>query len=227
MTAKDILNKVKAVFNAPVQAAAPAMPEMPEAVSTVVSYNVDGGQPVYVDISDDGMPDIDAGDPVYADEAKTTPYPDGDYKLTGTDFGFTVAGGVVSAVSDPDGKGAGAPNGDASAAPDPVTTDVPPAPTFEERLKMLEDAVAQLITASKTPTQYATEVQLQEANKKIEKQDKVIEGLFELAEKLTETPTAEPKTLVGNKKQQFERTLTKEKRIEGIGNAISQLKNNK
>jgi hypothetical protein len=52
----------------------------------------------------------------------------------------------------------------------------------------------------------------------------VIVGLFELAEKLADTPTTEPVTLTGNKKDQFERTAAKEKRIEGLAHAITQLK---
>lgn len=90
--------------------AAAATPPAPAGMaSQMVSYNVDGGQPVFTDISDDGIADIDPGDMVYSDAAMTIPYPDGTYKVTGTDFGFTVAGGIVTAVTDPDGLGAGAP----------------------------------------------------------------------------------------------------------------------
>jgi hypothetical protein len=227
MTAKEILEKVKSYFADPVPSVAPPMPDVPS-TGAVVGYAVDGGQPVYVDISDDSIPDIDAGDPVYSDQAKTTPYPDGDYKVTGTDFGFSVAGGVVTTVTDPDNKGAGVPMQDAKQ--DPKTTDVPPpppAPTFEERLAKLEEALAKLTAtpAFALPTGLATEVQLQEAVKKIEKQDEVIKGLFEIAEKLAETPTAEPITLNGNKKEQFEKKEKREKKIQGIAAAITQMKN--
>lgn len=99
--------------NGAVTALTPAAAATPPAsdgmASQMVSYNVDGGQPVFTDISDDGIADIDPGDMVYSDAAMTTPYPDGTYKITGTDFGFTVAGGIVTAVTDPDGLGAGAP----------------------------------------------------------------------------------------------------------------------
>lgn len=112
MTAKEILQKIKiaAGFDAPPAppAPAPAPPPAPGGV-TSCSYNVDGGVPVYVNIADDGIPDIDVNDKVYSDSAMTVPYPDGTYKVTGTDFGFTVAAGIVSAVTDADGTGPGAP----------------------------------------------------------------------------------------------------------------------
>lgn len=87
----------------------------PPATPQPVSYNVDGGAPVFVDISDDGLPDIDANDKVFTDAGLTTPYPDGTYTVTGTDFQFTVAGGIVTTVVDPDGTGAGSPVGAAPA----------------------------------------------------------------------------------------------------------------
>ena len=123
--AKDIFKRIKAAFDAPIVPPAPPAPGGP----TSCGYAVDGGSPVYVDISDDGLPDIDANDKVYTDSAMTTPYPDGTYKVTGTDFGFTVAGGVVTTVTDPDNLGPGTPIDDSMAKQPPAPpTPNPPAP---------------------------------------------------------------------------------------------------
>jgi hypothetical protein len=134
MTAKEkvqsILAAVKAAFDAPPAPPAAPAPAAPVDTSTAVvfSYPVDGGSTVYVDCSDDGVADIDANDKVYTDPALTQPYPDGTYKVTGTDFGFTVASGLVTVVADADGTGPGLPLEQQSAAPDPNAMAKPPAP---------------------------------------------------------------------------------------------------
>jgi hypothetical protein len=99
MDAKEILKKIKAVFHeTQVLAPAPVVPA-PQPVKLATNYPVDGGQPVYVDTSDDGLNDIDTGDAVYSDEAMTQPYADGTFTVTGTSFSFTVAGGIVTATT--------------------------------------------------------------------------------------------------------------------------------
>lgn len=126
MTLKERFLKIKAAFDGTPPAAPappPAAPPAPPAMK-MCSYNVDGGMPVFVDITDDGIPDIDVNDKVYADQAMTTPYPDGTYNVTGTTFGFTVAGGIVTAVNDAAGTGPGAPIEGALAKPPAA----PPAP---------------------------------------------------------------------------------------------------
>lgn len=89
--------------------------------SNIINYSVDNGSAVYDDISNDNLPGIDVGDEVFTDEAMTTPYPDGTFTVTGTEFTFTVANGKVTAVTDPNNTGAGTPN----AAAAPTTTDTP------------------------------------------------------------------------------------------------------
>jgi hypothetical protein len=128
MTLKERFLKIKAAFDGtppPPPAPAPA-----PAATTSCGYAVNNGSPVYVDISDDGMPDIDVNDKVYTDSAMTTPYPDGTYTVTGSDFVFTVTGGVVASVNDPDGKGPGTPIDDGMAKPPaaPPAAPTPPAP---------------------------------------------------------------------------------------------------
>ncbi len=62
------------------------------------------------------------------------------------------------------------------------------------------------------------------AEARMAKQDEVIKGLFELAEKLIEEPTADPVTLTGNKKDQFERANKKEQRLQKIADALKTTK---
>jgi hypothetical protein len=152
---EEALKKVKEIFTqlaapAPIPAAqvVPAPAGAPAGnASNTAQYNVDGGAPVFVNISDDGIAGIDAGDPVFTDAAMTIPYPDGTYKVTGTDFSFTVAAGSVSAVTDPDQKGAGTPVQAAAApvvpapvvpAPAPAAKPVPNFSTQENIKKELE-----------------------------------------------------------------------------------------
>ena len=120
MTTTEAIAAIKKlVFNdaAPVPPA-PVDPVAPVAAPPA-SWLVDGGQPVFVNISDDGVADIDANDTAFSDAAMTLPYPDGTYNVTGTDFGFTVAGGIVSAISDVDGTGPGAAVGAEAATVEP------------------------------------------------------------------------------------------------------------
>lgn len=228
---KEILNKIKAAFDAPVDPAAPVADAEPPATANVVSYPVDGGVPVFTDISDDGVPGIDANDALFTDEAMTMPYPDGTYNITGTTFGFTSAGGIVSMVTDPAGTGAGMPIPDEA---EPLTAgDVPPMPTVEERLAAIEAelAKAKVPVAPAMPTGMATEVALVATTQKFEavtaKNEATIKALFELVEQLCATPSADPKTLTGNKKDQFDRTNKREKSLEGIAEAIKSMKTKK
>lgn len=118
-------------------------------------YNVDGGAPVYVNISDDGIPGIEQGDSVYTDAAMTIPYVDGTYNVTGTTFGFTVAGGFVSAVNDPTGMGAGTPATPAAAAAPPAgAPPVDPNAQFAAQFKELQTQFGAHQTA------FAAQVQL-------------------------------------------------------------------
>lgn len=209
---KDLLAKIKSMFLGEVPpVAAPIVAPVVAAVPTPCAYPVDGGVNVVVDISDDGLPGIDQGDPVFSDTAMTVPYPDGTYNITGTQFGFTVAGGVVSAINDPSAMGPGAPVAPAVA---PVTAAVPVAPTFEERLAALESKV------NVVPAGMATEIQLQEATEKfsaqeekITKNEVVIAGLFDLIEQLLKEPTAEPKTLTDAEKAKFKKIEDKDSRF--------------
>jgi hypothetical protein len=206
MTAKEILNKVKAIFNAPVEAAAPATPAVPTepVVPASKKYKLQDGSEI--DVTQAGEV-VAPGDSV---SVGGVPAAEGELVLEDGSTLVLDANGVVKEVK----------------PVEPVTTDlsnVPAGPTVEERLAKIEEALTRLTTPA-VPTGLATEVQLQAATERIEKQDKVIEGLFELAEKLAETPTADPITLNGNKKEQFERTQAKEQKLEGIASAIQQMK---
>lgn len=147
MTAKEILLGMKklAGFDAPAPPAQPPVNPAPTTGTTISSYNVDGGGAIFVDNSDDGVADIDSGDKVYSDPAATVPYPDGTYTVTGTQFGFTVAGGSVSVVNDPAGTGPGAPVTDPGAMAAPVTTAIPAPPTMEQRIAAIEAMLGKLI----------------------------------------------------------------------------------
>lgn len=134
MTVKDIFKKVKAIFDAATPDTTPTdVAPADTTINTTFSYPITGGSSVYVDCSDDGLADIDTGDKVYTDPALTIPYPDGSYQVTGTNFSFAVASGIVGLVTDVDGTGPGLPL-EQSAATDtnqmakPAIPPAPPAP---------------------------------------------------------------------------------------------------
>ena len=102
---EGILKAVKVAFDAAPIVTPMAAPVIAPAMN-MASFPIDGGVPVFVDITDDGIADIDVNDAVFTDEAMTIPYPDGTYSVTGTDVSFTVALGLVISVADADGTGA-------------------------------------------------------------------------------------------------------------------------
>lgn len=275
MTAKEIFLKIKGMFDAPPAPPAPPAPApAPSGTVTPVpcGYMVDGNTPVYVDISDDNIPDIDVNDKVYSDSAMTIPYPDGTYTVTGTDFGFTVVGGIVASVNDADNKGPGTPIDASMAKPPAPAPPAPPAPapvaaavpitqaqmesmfakfatgTADERISNLEamckalmesnfgyqirqasedaavqaykDSVALQISSLMASSQTAIDEQ-----KAINtKNQELIKGMFELCEALTQMPTADPVTLTGFKKEQFERQSKRDKKYEAILEGIKEMK---
>lgn len=282
-TAKEIfLDIKKAFFDAPAPPAQPPVSPAPTTGTKSCSYNVDGGGAVFVDISDDGVPDIDANDKVFSDPSLTVPYPDGTYNVTGTQFGFTVAAGAVTVVTDVAGTGPGAPVTDPAALAAPVTAAVPAPLSVEQRVAAIEATLGKLgtgqatmssqkdvvpLTAEAVSAMYAkfgtgnsndrldnleimvkalmdsnfgyqirqgqeaeavqaykdsiaTQVSnlvaatqkfetavatITEQKVKIEKQDEIIKGFFELAEQLVAAPTTDPKTINGVKREKFDR----------------------
>ncbi len=109
--------KIMAAMKAIKQIFADAAPAEGATNPNVISYNVDGGDPVFLDVSSDNINGIDASDKLFSDIDLTTPYPDGTYKVTGTEFEFTVLAGEVTAITDTAGTGAGDPVSTAAPAP--------------------------------------------------------------------------------------------------------------
>jgi hypothetical protein len=236
MTVKEKFAEIKKIlFDTPPAPQAPApSTTAPAPVSApaplVVSYPVDGGQPVYVNCADDGIPDIDANDPVFTDALMSAPYPDGTYTVTGTDFGFTVSAGLVSAVTDADGTGPGAPLDAAAAAPvapaapvyaAPTPTPAPVVPVTQSQMDSQKERFDTEIGQVKTELE-TVKTELAEAKTKSEKYEQVVKDLFELVGKIVEMPVTDPVTLVGNKKEKFERAESREAKLDRIAKARSQ-----
>jgi len=196
MDAKDILKKIKAVFDG-TQVIPPVIPAPVAPAKLATNFPVDGGAAVYVD-SDT----IATGASVWADEAMTMPYPDGSYTVTGTTFTFTVAGGIVTAAdgSLTDTAAAQVP----PAAPAPVLG--PTLPQFEAMEKEVNDLKAALV----------------KANLLAEKHEKILPDLFELAASLIKEPNGEPKTLPENQKGKFEQERAA--RIDAFSKSLKTLK---
>lgn len=222
MSSIDKLNQIKAMLGiipaaqaAPPVAPPPADAPIPPSANddaVVSSYPVDGGQPVFVNNSDDGIAGIDKGDAAWLDEALTQPYPDGNYKVTGTNFGFTVSSGSVSDISDPDQKGAGA------ATPD----EVEPAAmgSFNEEFAAFKTDFSEVKQQFE-----AHKLAFAEAKATIDKQQAAITQLVGLVEQLANTPVAEPLTPPQNfKSDKIER---REEKIERISVSLKDLRSAK
>jgi hypothetical protein len=198
---KALLEKfnVTPVVNAatpPAPSTTPAVTSPSPTTPSVVSYNVDGGQPVFVDISDDGISGIEVNDKVYSDVTLTTPYPDGNYSVTGTDFKFTVTGGSVSAVLDPDGTGAGAP---IEAPNEDTTSEAPIMPGMSAQISQLREELealkAKFSAEKKDEVSKETEAlksEVETLKNTIVESNKLTKDMFEIFGKAMDTPSAEP-----------------------------------
>lgn len=191
MTAKEVLQKVKAIFTAAEPVA-----------NAFTSLNIVDGQPVYFDGET-----IVANIPVYLDEAMTMPYPDGTYSADGADVTFTVTAGIVTAV--------GAPVAAAEPAPAPVVQPVPQLTQMETEIATLKEQNA------------ALQNKIASITAMLEKHEKTIPGLFELAEKLVEQPAADPQTLNPAQKQKFDRANDKNMKLENLAENLKKLRNAK
>jgi hypothetical protein len=223
-TIKEKLQAIKEMFSAtppapivtPVQAEDTTAPAA--MIANVVGYPVDGGAPVYTDISDDNIAGLDANDYVFTDESMATPYPDGIYNVTGTDFGFTVSGGQIVSITNPSGSGAGQPLPDVDMAaqpsavpPAPTTTDVPVKPTVSP------EAMKALYSKHKS-----LEAQIVELKAHLGKQVEFSKQVLELVELMAGQPTAQPQTLPEPKKDGF--NARKEAQLEKMAKAIAEAK---
>jgi len=191
--ALEALRKIKiacGLGDTPPAPPAPAATDTPPASDAITDdavvnqWAVDGGQPVFVNNSDDGMADIDKGDAVWLDEAMTQAYPDGTYKVTGTDFSFTVSAGKVSDVQDADGTGAG----------QPTAVEQP-----EDMSKKMADMAAELATVKASHAALLQEIaSMKQGNaafakaEDVAKLNNILPQLLSLVEQLAEAPVAEP-----------------------------------
>lgn len=238
MTAKELLAKVKAVFaEEPAAPAAPVTNDVPTSVDVTLAdgkvMTCTPAQEVGADCMIDGAP-----------------APDGEHALP-DGSAIVCEGGKIkeikpAAPAEPAPVEATVPPAvPVQAAEVPKTADEFNAIIAAFAVGTPEERLANLELVSKALVEYSFGWQIREAQdkanrdaaiavyqtkletaeKKIEKQDEVIKGLFELAEKLAEQPTAEPRTLNTSKKEVFERTEKRERRIESIASAIKEIKN--
>ena len=224
-TIKEKLQAIKAIFNTtpPAGFVAPIVAPVVEPVKAEdegamaacpVGYPVDGGLPIYTDISDDNVPGLDANDYVFTDEAMTTPYPDGTYNITGTDFGFTVTGSQVTMITNPSGSGAGEPIA-AVQAPMPVTTPIDAA-----------KPIVPLVTPEAMKMMYSKQEDLKKeiegVKLQLSKQENISKQVLDLVEMMANQPTASPVTVPESKKESF--NSKKEAQLEKMAKAIAEAK---
>jgi len=200
-TIKDLFNKVKAAFSEPIVAPIQAAAQV---------YKTSDGTEISVEIKDPAVTvEPSVGDMVMVAGMPATP---GDIVLEDGSTLVIGEGGMIAEIKpiEPVTQ----PEAETELAA-PVAA-APAGPTVEERLAAVEAELAKMkMAAPVAPPAMAAQMA---------KQDTVITGLFELVEQLTKEPTAEPKTLTGTKKDQFDRVSAREKKFEGYAKAIKDLK---
>ena len=235
-TIKDLFNKVKAAFSDPVI--------VPVAATTMI-YKTAEGVEISIEIKDPSVtvePTI--GDIVTVAGIAALP---GDIVLEDGSILVIGEGGLIAeikpieAITQPDAV-------TELAAPETVAHPATAAQmqsmiakfaagTPEERISNLELVCKVLMDSSfgwqiRESEQKATNDQaiaiykqgLVTTTAQMAKQDNVISGLFDLVEQLTKEPTADPVTLTGTKKDQFDKNSAREKKFENYAQAIKALK---
>jgi hypothetical protein len=214
MTASEILSSVKATFNALITPVAPTAAAAPAPVpAEPKSYKLQDGTEIAISQAGE-IPAI--GDSVMIGGA---PAPEGVITLEDGSTITVDAAGIITQVSE--------------AAP--VTNDLSqalpaaaPAPSFEDRISAIESRIGQAkMEAFEAQTNEITELKASfaAAQAKVEGFEKIVTELFTLCEKLADIPTADPVTLTGAKKDRFEKTNQRDKKMENIAAAISKIKN--
>ena len=199
ITVKEIFDKVKAAFDAPV--VVPAAPVA--AASTPVVYKTADGQEISVEQAGEKPA---AGDKVTIAGA---PAPMADYVL---EDGTTICvdeTGTVTACTEA-----------APAAPEAPEMDMKTkCEELAARITALETELAKVRQPATQMAEVAT------ALAKVEKSEGVMKLMFELVEQMVKQPTADPKTLPENQKSKFQAEKEKnQKRFEAMGSAIADVK---
>lgn len=95
-------------------------------------------------------------------------------------------------------------------------------------IEVYKDTIASTpsVSIEQMSSVFAKAEKADEQEKVIARHEATIKGLFELVEKLVELPGADPVTLTGQKKENFDRTERREKKYEAIAAALKQAKTN-
>lgn len=107
----------------------------------------------------------------------------------------------------------------------PVTTDLagaPPVPTLEERITAIENAIAKAVQPARMAE--VTKEEFEAVKKENEKLTKVFKELTGVVAEIGSTPTAEPETLTGNRKDRYDRQTAKDEKLAKYADLISKNK---
>lgn len=252
-TAKELYIKLKAFFDAPpVPPATPAVPAPPAPLGVLYTLN-DGSQISIVQAGDTPAPGdmaTIAGAPA---PANTYTLQDGSTltaDATGTVTAYTAGTPVTVDPLDAGKTPPAAAPPAVPAAPAPPKqfelTQASMAAMFASfATGTPEDRIANLELVCKALMDSCFGWQIREAQQKantdqailiykqdlvnaqaaaLAKQDEKITGMFEIMEKLVEVPTADPVTLTGRKKEQFDASKKKEDRFEQIAADMKRFK---
>ena len=250
-SAKELLAKVKAIFDSPPAAApaAPTAPASPSVPSPIVYTLADGTQ---IAINQAGATPA-VGDMV---TIAGVPAPEGVLTLQDGTLITVDATGTITQVAGTAPAAAATP----PAAPIPPAPPKPAVPVTqaamaeivqkfavgdpEQRLTNLE-LVCKALMESEFGYQISANERIESTNqaiaiyqstlanqaaemakqeKIIEKYGKTIEGLFQLVEKLVELPTTNPVTLNGHKKEIFDKKQKAEDKMASIAEALKDIK---
>lgn len=208
MNVKELLLKVKGLFESP-------LPVAPAADPTAKTFKLKDGSEISVTMAG---ADLAAADTVTIAGA---PAPAADYELEdGTKITVDETGAITAVTM-----------AEPLTQPDFVA---PVELSVEDRLSAMEKDIASMKSAMNmaAPVQLEDvkvlqkpfENQLAAADQKISKQNEVIKGLFELVEAMSKEPSAEPVTLTEAQKQKFDKVKNKDDRLKRMAEAIKKNK---
>lgn len=220
MTAKEIIQKAKALFAGELP---PAAPLAAPALAAPVAPPAPAGKPYKLEDGTDIVINQAGEIPAVGDVVLIAGAPAAAGVITLEDKStITVGeGGVISQVS-----GAEPVTQDLSTAPvvAPPVVQAPVQAPVQMSAPITADEFTALIEKFWEKKEAEQKAVADAAKGMLEKHEATISSIFEAVEKLAESPTADPKTLTGNKKDRFDKQNAKEERLSRIADALKKNK---
>ena len=223
-TAKDILTRIKAVFDAPAVAPGDVAPADTSAPGATQVLKTQDGTEITITLKDPATnPQPSVGDAVTIAGA---PAPEGVLTL---EDGTTITVDATGAIAQLVGPAQAAPVDSAKPPAVPAAPAVPAVPaanSLEQRIAAIEEALTKM-NGPKTTT-LASQDDLKKITDdyeaRIKKSEDTLKGMFELIDLLVKEPSVEPKTLNPAKKERFDKMNAMDEKFRKMADAFKEAK---